>query len=565
MATSSRLTIEQLAELRGLEPDLQLVDVRSPSETASGTLPGAREIPLSALADSLLALNSDAPVVTYCASGYRSQIAASVLLDAGFADVSDVLGGYAAWEGAGLPITTPDTAEQAGSTPQAGARASKALVDRGALLLDVREPEEWQAEHATVAVLIPMGQVRSRQTELPRNRRIVVICRSGGRSAAVTELLRASGFDALNLAGGMCAWAAAGLPVVTGNEASMVVHRASPLNCETSIPALIGGVVMPNARFYVRNHFDTPKLDAASWQLVIGGLVGRPLRLSMRDLKNMRSHTVVVTLECAGNGRSMFQPAVEGEQWQLGAVSTAEWTGVPLVEVLERAGIAQDAWEVVFRGADAGSLALEGSSGSVRFERALSLEDARGSGALLAYAMNGEPLPIEHGYPLRLIVPGWYAVASVKWLTDIEVISSHFEGFFQTDRYIYEWDRDGASVREPVRLQQVRSIITEPTGDAEVAAGELVIRGVAWSGAAPIERVDVRIGDGRWQHARLVGERKPHCWQWWELLMQLDEPGPTTVRARATDLAGHTQPDKADWNRLGYGANAIHSVHIQLR
>jgi rhodanese-related sulfurtransferase len=166
MATSSRLTIEQLAELRGLEPDLQLVDVRSPSETASGTLPGAREIPLSALADSLLALNSDAPVVTYCASGYRSQIAASVLLDAGFADVSDVLGGYAAWEGAGLPITTPDTAEQAGSTPQAGARACKALVDRGALLLDVREPEEWQAEHATVAVLIPMGQVRSRQTEL---------------------------------------------------------------------------------------------------------------------------------------------------------------------------------------------------------------------------------------------------------------------------------------------------------------------------------------------------------------------------------------------------------------
>ena len=565
MATSSRLTIEQLAELRGLEPELQVVDVRSPSETASGTLPGAREIPLSALADSLPALDAGAPVVTYCASGYRSQIAASVLLEAGFADVSDVLGGYAAWEGAGLPITTPDTAEQAGSTPQAGARACKALVDAGALLLDVREPEEWQAEHAPLALLIPMGHVRSRQSELPRDRGIVVVCRSGGRSAAVTELLRASGFDAVNLAGGMCAWAAAGLPVVTGSEEGMVVHRANPLNCETSIPALIGGVVMPNARFYVRNHFETPKLDATSWQLALSGLVARPLKLSMRDLQNMRSHATVVTLECAGNGRSMFEPAVEGEQWQLGAVSTAEWTGVRLVEVLDRAGILQGASEVIFRGADSGPLAREGSSESVHFERSLSMEDARGSGALLAYAMNGEPLPVEHGYPLRLIVPGWYAVASVKWLTEIGVIGSHFEGFFQTDRYIYEWERDGTPVREPVRLQQVRSIITEPTSDEEVAVGERVIRGVAWSGAAPIACVDVRIGDGPWQRAQLVGERQAHRWQWWELLTHLDAPGPTTVRARATDLAGRVQPDTADWNRLGYGANAIHSVQMQLR
>jgi rhodanese-related sulfurtransferase/glyoxylase-like metal-dependent hydrolase (beta-lactamase superfamily II) len=230
LATSSRLTIEQLSELRGLEPDLQLVDVRSPSETAAGILPGAREIPLSVLAASLLALDMAAPVVTYCASGYRSQIAASMLVEGGFADVSDVLGGYTAWEAAGLPITTPDSPEHVGSTPQASARACKTLIDGGALLLDVREPAEWQAEHAPMAVLIPMGQVRSRQSELPRDRRIVVVCRSGGRSAAVTELLRASGFDAMNLAGGMCAWAAAGLPVVTGSEAGLVVHLAHPVN-----------------------------------------------------------------------------------------------------------------------------------------------------------------------------------------------------------------------------------------------------------------------------------------------------------------------------------------------
>ena len=242
----------------------------------------------------------------------------------------------------------------------------------------------------------------------------------------------------------MCAWAAAGLPVATARDAGLVVHRTAPLNCETSIPALIGGVVMPNARFYVRNHFDTPALDTATWRLAIAGLVERPLRLSLRDLQNMRSHTLVVTLECAGNGRSMFQPPVEGEPWHLGAVSTAEWTGVPLADVLDRAGPAPGAREVIFRGADVGSPGSPaGSPEPVRFERSLPISDARGPEALLAYAMNGDPLPIEHGYPLRLIVPGWYAVASVKWLTGIEVTGSPFEGFFQTSRYVYEWDRGG--------------------------------------------------------------------------------------------------------------------------
>ena len=336
--TSSRLTIEQLAELRGLEPGLQLVDVRSPAETADGTLPGAREIPLPVLADSLAGLDPHASVVVYCASGYRSLIAASVLSAAGFLDVSDLLGGYGAWESAGLPTATSDDASDLGATPQVGARAAKALVDAGALLLDVREPDEWRAEHAPGAMFMPMGTVRTRVAELPRDPRVVVVCRSGGRSAAVTDSLRAWGIDAVNLSGGMCAWAAAGLPVTTGPDAGLVVHRDEPLNCETSIPALIGGVVMPSARFYVRNHFPTPNLDVTTWRLEVNGLVDRPLHLSLRDLQNMRSQTVVATLECAGNGRSMFSPPVDGEQWRLGAVSTAEWTGVPLVEVLDRAG-----------------------------------------------------------------------------------------------------------------------------------------------------------------------------------------------------------------------------------
>jgi DMSO/TMAO reductase YedYZ molybdopterin-dependent catalytic subunit/glyoxylase-like metal-dependent hydrolase (beta-lactamase superfamily II) len=561
--TSSRLTIEQLAELRGLEPDLQVVDVRAPGETAGGTLPGAREIHLAVLTDSFAALDKASPVVVYCESGYRSQIAASVLLEAGFADVSDLLGGYHAWDSAGLPTSTGASSVATGTTPTIGARGARTLIDAGALLLDVREPDEWRAEHVPGAVLIPMGQVQQRQLELPHDRRIVVVCRSGGRSAAVTESLRAWGFDAVNLAGGMCAWASAGQLTETAADHDLVVHRVNPLNCETAIPALVGGVVMPNARFYVRNHFETPSLDATDWRLSVGGLVERPMQLSLRELQNMRSHSLVATLECAGNGRSAFDPPVDGEQWHLGAVSTAEWTGVPLGEVLDRAGAETGACQVVFRGADHG--VVDQDRPPVPFERSLSLDDARSSEALLAYAMNGEPLPVEHGYPLRLVVPGWYAVASVKWLAEIDLIDTPFEAFFQTERYYFESQRDGTTVREPVRLQRVRSVITSPTGDSEVDAGKLTIRGVAWSGAAPIASVDVSVGDGPWQPAQLIGERRRHSWQWWELLTEVDGHGSTTLRSRATDLAGRVQPASPDWNRLGYGGNAIHTLPIRVR
>ncbi len=344
-------------------------------------------------------------------------------------------------------------------------------------------------------------------------------------------------------------------------EAGLVVHRAHPLNCETSIPALLGGVVMPNARFYVRNHFQIPNLDPAIFQLAVGGLVDRPLGLSMRDLQNMRSQTAIVTLECAGNGRVLFNPPIEGEKWDLGAVSTAEWTGVPLVEVLDRAGVRMGAREVLFRGIDGGT--VEGHSTPIRFERSLQLDRARDADVLLAYAMNGEPLPIEHGFPLRLIVPGWYAVASVKWLNEIELIDRPFAGHYQADKYQYEWDRDGRIVREPVTLQRVRALITEPGPNKEVRRGELTIRGVAWSGAASIARVEVTVGGG-WQDARLVGERGRHSWQWWELITRVEEPGALTLRARATDLAGRGQPERPEWNRLGYGNNAIQQVPIRV-
>ena len=345
-------------------------------------------------------------------------------------------------------------------------------------------------------------------------------------------------------------------------EAGLVVHRAHPLNCETSIAALIGGVVMPNARFYVRNHFQIPNLDAAAFRLSVAGLVERPLSLALRDLQNMRSQTLVVTLECAGNGRTQFDPPIEGEKWEFGAVSTAEWTGVPLVEILDRAGVRTGAREVLFRGADGGS--VDGCSEAIRFERSLPLEDARDGNVLLAYAMNGEPLPIQHGHPLRLIVPNWYAVASVKWLTEIELIDRPFVGHYQGDKYWYEWKREDRVVREPVTLQRVRALITDPARDAEVPSRELAVRGVAWSGAAPIARVEVSIDGGDWQQARLVGERNRHSWQWWELITRLEKPGRVSLRARATDLAGRTQPEQPEWNRLGYGNNSIRDVSIRV-
>jgi DMSO/TMAO reductase YedYZ molybdopterin-dependent catalytic subunit len=217
----------------------------------------------------------------------------------------------------------------------------------------------------------------------------------------------------------------------------------------------------------------------------------------------------------------------------------------------------------VFRGADQGNVG--DAADPIHFERSLPVTDADYPGSLLAYAMNGEPLPREHGYPLRLIVPGWYAVASVKWLTEIEAIGSPFTGFFQTKRYVYESQRNGALVLEPVRLQHVRAVITQPSAGQQVTVGDLVVRGVTWSGAAPIEKVEVSIGGGPWQNARLIGQRHRHSWQWWELLTRIDSPGETTLRARATDLAGGTQPERPRWNRLGYGGNAVHNVLLLVR
>lgn len=340
----------------------------------------------------------------------------------------------------------------------------------------------------------------------------------------------------------------------------LTIRSTHPLNGETPITALIGDMVTSNADFYVRNHFHIPLLDPGTWRLQVVGLVDRPLYLTLRDLYTMSSHTLAVTLECAGNGRSGIGHPIEGVPWALGAVGTAEWTGVPLVDVLHRAGIQPTAREVMFRGADSGA---EGRAGRTHYERSLTIDDATAPHVLLAYAMNGEPLPVQHGYPVRLIVPGWYGMAAVKWLTDVTVTDRAFAGPYQTGSYHYEWGRGGQLVLEPITLQRVRSLITEPLAGEQIDAGQLIIRGVAWSGAAPIARVEVSVGDRPWQAAQLLDTRSRYHWQRWKLITKVNR-GETTIKARAADLAGCIQPETADGNRWGYGNNAIQQVAIGI-
>jgi DMSO/TMAO reductase YedYZ molybdopterin-dependent catalytic subunit len=341
-------------------------------------------------------------------------------------------------------------------------------------------------------------------------------------------------------------------------QAGMIVHGGDPLNHETP-PASLGGRVTPTEQFYRRSHFQVPLLHEASWRLGVSGMVGQPLRLSLRELTQLPAETMAVTLECAGNDRARFQPPTSGVPWGPGAVSTAEWTGPRLADVLRRAGIQPGAREVIFGGADRGT--VDGVSHLARFERSMPVADAVESGALLAYAMNGQPLPARHGYPLRLVVPGWYAMASVKWLTDIRVTDEPFSGWFQAARYVYE----RGSAFEPVRLQNVRALITRPDAGQELARGVVSVRGVAWSGGAPIARVDVSVAGSQWQKARLVGAPEAHGWQQWEFLATGLEPGEVTIRARAADMAGRVQPEQPEWNRLGYGGNFIHQIRVAVR
>jgi DMSO/TMAO reductase YedYZ molybdopterin-dependent catalytic subunit len=296
--------------------------------------------------------------------------------------------------------------------------------------------------------------------------------------------------------------------------------------------------------------------------LAIGGAVGNPTTLTLEDLRALPVHDQAVTLECAGNGRLDMRPLPTGEPWGDYAVSTARWTGALLGDVLALAQPASQGVEVRFEGADHGPYHLqailpETNQNDLTFVRALPIAEAvdPSSAIMVAYEMNGEPLTPDHGAPFRIIAPHWYAVASVKWLSRIDVLTEPFTGEFQTGHYIYQWpDRP----HEAVRLMRLRARITDPAPGAILPLGPYTVRGKAWSGTGPITDVDISLtGEGDWHPAQLEPPKGPYQWQDWSFVWDSDAVGRHTLRARATDAAGHVQPDVPPWNRLGYGNNAI--------
>jgi DMSO/TMAO reductase YedYZ molybdopterin-dependent catalytic subunit len=320
--------------------------------------------------------------------------------------------------------------------------------------------------------------------------------------------------------------------------------------------------VTPVGLHYLLIHFDIPLLDEASWSLRVGGNVTAALELSLADLRSMSEVTRVVTMECAGNGRTLMEPRAIGQPWGLEAVSTSEWTGVPLRSVLELAGVCDDTIDVVFTGADRGV-----SSGvEDQYRRGLSLDDAMVDEMLLAYEMNGRPLEPQNGAPLRLVAPGWYGMAHVKWLTEILASTERFDGI-QHDEYRYRLS--DADLGEPVTRMRVRSLMTPPgipenlTRQRFVAPGEVRIRGRAWSGVAPISQVEVAVGPV-WHVATLdpapVGR---WAWQGWSFTWNA-EPGEHVLACRATDAAGNVQPTEQVWNILGVGNNAAQRVNVSV-
>lgn len=334
------------------------------------------------------------------------------------------------------------------------------------------------------------------------------------------------------------------------------VIRHDPYNAETPERALAAPVT-PSASVYVRTNFDVPLLDD-SHVIAVGGAVRAPFTLDMPTLKSLPQRTITTTMECAGNDRLSMRPLPTGEPWWRGAVSTATWTGVPLRTLLDRATLDADAVEIVVTAADTGQ--REDADGLVRFARSMPTAEALQADAILAIAMNGEPLNTMHGAPARLIVPGWYGMASVKWVTSIDAVRTPFVGYFQQQRYVY----DEPSGVVPVTRMRVKSIITSPADNGR-AGREIVVRGWAWSGYGSITRVEVGLDGGNsWCDATIGTPDSPHAWTPWECVMQAARIGRVSLRSRATDSTGATQPDAIIWNRLGYGNNAVRTIIVDV-
>lgn len=347
----------------------------------------------------------------------------------------------------------------------------------------------------------------------------------------------------------------------------LIIRAEDPLNLEMPFSTL-SGFTTPNESFYVRCHFPIPEIAVADWRLKIEGEVETPFELNYEELLRMESHTLASTLECAGNNRLFLEPKVNGVQWGLGAVGNASWTGVALSAVLQRARVKAGAIEIILEGADEGEIANPPRpAGKIRFARSLPIEKALDD-VLLAHTMNGQKLSPSHGFPLRAIVPGWYAMASVKWLRRIIVTDKPFAGYYQSIDYTY-WKRLGElPTLAPLAEQQIKAEIARPENGETVATNTTVrIHGAAWSCDAEITKVEISVDAGKsWQLARLLEDSVKNAWRLWEYDWRTPaQAGNQTIMARATDSRGRTQPLERNADHGTYMINNVLPVEVEVR
>ena len=329
----------------------------------------------------------------------------------------------------------------------------------------------------------------------------------------------------------------------------LVMRQRQPDNLETPVDQA-DSYLTPTELFYIRSHFPTPELEPVSYQLRVNGAVRTPFSLSYEQLREMPSETRVATLECAGNSRVFLVPQVSGAQWELGAVGTAEWTGVPLAALLEQSGLHDDACEIVLEGADRGIPKEEPvPPGPISYARSVPRDKAMGRDVLIAYEMNGRDLSPEHGYPVRAIVPGHYGMASVKWLTHVHAAREPFLGYWQTSDYGY-WDSvDGNPVRRALGAMRVKSEIFRPRVYETVASNQVYpVFGAAWAGETDVSDLAVSTDGGQtWAAAKFLDPVRRYAWRRWTYQwLTPKRRGRYTLMARATAADGTVQPDSHD-------------------
>ena len=342
----------------------------------------------------------------------------------------------------------------------------------------------------------------------------------------------------------------------------MRIMTERPLNAETPIPRLRSWITS-NAVFFDRNQGDIPPepVSEAEWRLLIEGLVEESFQLTYDQITQMPKAIVSNTLECSGNGRSLLTQKASGNPWTIGGVGNAVWGGAWLRDILVKARPKPEAKHVAFQGLDK----PVGSSG-VPFIRSIPLEKAMSS-TLLAYEMNGEPLPIKHGYPLRALALGWTGANCAKWLHKIILMDRPYEGFFMDKVYrVFQKDQDSKSGAVVTGIK-LKSIITQPLQGQSLAAGPVTILGAAYAGEDEIDKVEVSVDDGRtWRPATFLGPRERFAWRQWQFVWAAKDKGDLKIMARAIDTKGGTQPINASWNVLGYGNNGVeeHAIVVQI-